>query len=116
MTDPTERAPIATRLARLYDQMGDPERTIGALEIVRIADPDDFDALAQLCDLCEKTEKWDRLAELLAQRIEIEGDEAEAALLTRYAARRSSALRYGRISPAEPRGFLSSAATAGGRA
>jgi tetratricopeptide (TPR) repeat protein len=82
VTDPTERAPIATRLARLYDQMGDAERTIGALEAVRAADPDDFDALAQLSDLCEKTEKWGKLAELLAQRIEVEGDEAEATMLT----------------------------------
>ncbi len=83
VTDPTERAPIGTRLANLYDRIGDAELTIRALDVVRSADPDDFDALARLCELCEKTEKWDRLAELLAQRVEIEGDEVEAALLTR---------------------------------
>src|ERR1019366_7486469 len=83
VTDPTERAPIATRLAALYDRIGDPAKAIGALEIVRAADPDDFDALARLCELCEATEKWDKLAELLAQRVEVEGDEVEAALLTR---------------------------------
>ncbi len=82
VTDPTERAPIASRLARLYEQLGDVERTIVALEVVRVADPDDFDALSQLCDLAEKAEKWDKLAELLAQRIEVEGDETEAAALT----------------------------------
>ena len=64
-------------------RIGDAELTIRALDVVRSADPDDFDALTRLSDLCEKTEKWDRVAELLAQRIEIEGDEAEAALLTR---------------------------------
>jgi tetratricopeptide (TPR) repeat protein len=82
-TDPTERAPIGNRLASLYERIGDAALTIRALDVVRSADPDDFDALTRLCELCEKTEKWDRLAELLAQRVEIEGDEAEAALLTR---------------------------------
>ncbi|HEX3769946.1 MAG TPA: hypothetical protein VHV30_03730 [Polyangiaceae bacterium] len=83
VSDPTERAPIANRLANLYDRVGDAEKAIYALEIVRAADPDDFDALARLCDLCETTEKWDKLGEYLAQRVEVEGDEAEAALLTR---------------------------------
>jgi tetratricopeptide (TPR) repeat protein len=83
VNDPTERAPIGTRLASLYEAIGDANLTIRALDVVRAADPDDFDALARLAELCEKTEKWDRVAELLAQRIEIEGDEAEAALLTR---------------------------------
>jgi cellulose synthase operon protein C len=82
VTDRAERAPIGTRLASLYDGLGDAEMTIRALDVVRSADPDDFDALARLSELCEKTEKWGRLAELLAQRVEIEGDEAEAALLT----------------------------------
>jgi tetratricopeptide (TPR) repeat protein len=83
VVDPTERAPIATRLARLYEQLDDTDATIRALEVVRSADPDDFDALVHLSDLCETTEKWDKLAELLAQRVEVEGDEVEAALLTR---------------------------------
>jgi tetratricopeptide (TPR) repeat protein len=83
VSDPTERAPIGTRLASLYEAIGDADLTIRALDVVRAADPDDFDALARLAELCEKTEKWDRVAELVAQRIEIEGDEAEAALLTR---------------------------------
>ena len=82
-TDPTERAPIATRLASLYEQLDDSDATIRALEVVRTADADDFDALARLCDLSEKTEKWDKLAELLAQRVEVEGDEGEASILTR---------------------------------
>jgi cellulose synthase operon protein C len=83
VTDATERAPIGTRLAHLYDQIGDADRAILALEVVRSADPDDFEALTRLSELCEQTEKWDKLAELLAQRVEIEGDEVEAAVLTR---------------------------------
>src|SRR4029077_9126965 len=71
------------RLANLYEQLGDLDATIRALEVVRAADPDDFDALARLCDLGERAEKWDKLAELLAQRIEVEADEAEAAVLTK---------------------------------
>ncbi len=81
--DPTERAPIASRLANLYEQLGDLDSTIRALEAVRAADPEDFDALSRLCDLTEKTATWEKLAELLATRIEVEGDEAEAATLTR---------------------------------
>ena len=81
--EPSEAAQIAGRLARLYEQLGNVKNAIASLEIVRKADPDDFDALTHLCELCEKDEDWDKLAELLAQRIEVEGDDAEAAALTR---------------------------------
>jgi tetratricopeptide (TPR) repeat protein len=82
VTDPSERAGIGNRLAGLYDGLGDTNKTIHALDVVRAADPDDFDALIRLSDLCEKAESWAKLAELLAQRVEIEGDEAEASSLT----------------------------------
>ena len=82
VADPQERGQIAARLARLYERMDDPKQAIRALEIVRKADPDDFDALERLCNLSEKTEQWDRVAELLALRIEVEGDEQEAAAMT----------------------------------
>jgi len=82
VTDPAERASIGHRLAGLYEGLGDTNRTIHALDVVRAADPDDFDALTRLSDLCEKAESWAKLAELLAQRIEVEGDEAEASALT----------------------------------
>src|SRR5262249_7601867 len=49
----------------------------------RKGDPEDFDALGRLCDFCEKLEQWDRVAELLAQRIEVEGDEEDASKMTR---------------------------------
>jgi tetratricopeptide (TPR) repeat protein len=81
--DPAERGPIAGRLANIYEQLGDSDRAIRALEVLRLADPDDFDALARLSDLCEKTKKWDKVAELLAQRIEVEADEGEMSALTK---------------------------------
>lgn len=81
--DVTERGQIAGRLARLYDTLDNPHAAIRALDIVRKADLDDFDALARLCELCERVEQWDRVAELLAQRIEVEADEQEAATMTK---------------------------------
>jgi Tfp pilus assembly protein PilF len=82
VVDAAERGAIAGRAARLYELMGDPKNAIRALEIVRTADPEDFDSLIRLCDLCEKSDLWDKLADLLAQRIEIEADETEASVLT----------------------------------
>ena len=83
VADTTERGQIAGRLARLYEQIDDPKSAIRALEIVRKADLEDFDALTRLCDLCEKTEQWAKVAELLAQRIEVEADEVEVSVLTK---------------------------------
>jgi len=74
-----ERGRIAGWLARLYDKLDDATSAIRALDIVRGVDADDFDALARLCDLCEQTEQWARVAELLAARIEVEADDAESA-------------------------------------
>lgn len=82
VADAGERAQIGNRLARLYEKLEDTQKAVRALDVVRKADPDDFDALARLCDLCEKTEQWDRVAELLAQRIEVEGDEEESSAMT----------------------------------
>ncbi|HEX8796380.1 MAG TPA: hypothetical protein VF765_35760, partial [Polyangiaceae bacterium] len=83
VADTTERGQIAGRLARLYEQLDDAKNAIRSLEIVRKADLEDFDALTRLCELCEKTEQWDKVAELLAQRIEVEADEAEVSALTK---------------------------------
>jgi Tetratricopeptide repeat len=83
VASPLERAPIAARLARLYEQLDDPKSAIAALEIVRAEDAEDFDALARLCDLCEKTEQWSKVADLIAQRIEVEADDEELSVLTR---------------------------------
>jgi cellulose synthase operon protein C len=84
VTEGVEIVQIAERLARLYEQsLDDPRSAIRVLDVVRKADPDDFDTLARVCNLCEKVEQWDRVAELLAQRIEVEGDDEEASLMTR---------------------------------
>ncbi|HTQ47250.1 MAG TPA: hypothetical protein VMI75_31055 [Polyangiaceae bacterium] len=83
VADTTERGQIAGRLARLYERLDDAKNAIRALEIVRKADLEDFDALTRLCELCEKTEQWDKVAELLAQRIEVEADEIEVSTLTK---------------------------------
>ena len=63
----------------LYDRLGDRDGAIDALEQILAADPEDFDVLVRLADLCEEAEKWDRVAELLARRVEVEADESEAA-------------------------------------
>ena len=81
--DPTDRGQIAARLARLYERLDDPRAAIRALDMVRKADLEDFDALTRLCELCEQVEQWDRVATLLAERIEIEADDTEAAHMTK---------------------------------
>ncbi len=82
VADIQERGQIAARLARLYEKLNDPRNAIRALDLVRKADLEDFDALTRLCELCEVTEQWGRVAELLVERIEIEADESEIVTLT----------------------------------
>lgn len=82
VADVQERGQIAARLARLYEKLNDPRNAIRALDLVRKADLEDFDALTRLCELCEITEQWGRVAELLVERIEIEADESEVVTLT----------------------------------
>ncbi|MBX3232423.1 MAG: hypothetical protein KIT84_22625 [Labilithrix sp.] len=82
VADVQERGQIAARLARLYEKLDDPRNAIRALDLVRKADLEDFDALTRLCELCEITEQWGRVAELLVERIEIEADEREVVGLT----------------------------------
>jgi hypothetical protein len=83
VADVQERGQIAARLARLYEKLDDPRNAIRALDLVRKADLEDFDALTRLCELCELTEQWGRVAELLVERIEIEADETEVVELTK---------------------------------
>jgi hypothetical protein len=82
VTDSSERVQIAWRMARLYERLDDGKSAIRSLELVRELDREDFDALSHLCQLCEKEEEWGKTAELLAQRIEVEADEAETSALT----------------------------------
>lgn len=86
VTDTTARGQLAGRLARLYEARGESKHAIRSLDLVRKAEPEDFDALHRLCDLCEQTEQWERVAELLAERIEVEGDEDDAASMTMHLA------------------------------
>lgn len=83
VADVQERGQIAARLARLYEKLDDARNAIRALDLVRKADLEDFDALTRLCELCELTEQWGRVAELLVERIEIEADEQEVVELTK---------------------------------
>ena len=83
VADVQERGQIAARLARLYEKLEDPRNAIRALDLVRKADLEDFDALTRLCELCELTEQWGRVAELLVERIEIEADDQEVVELTK---------------------------------
>ena len=85
VTEPVEdQLVIARRLADLYQgTLADDAKAIAALEVVYRLDGEDFDALARLADLSEKTENWPRLAVLLSALIEIEGDEDELSNLTR---------------------------------
>ncbi|MBP9112784.1 MAG: hypothetical protein KBF88_08240, partial [Polyangiaceae bacterium] len=78
-----DKIPVALRLARLYEAAGDVRSAIRALDIVRKGDPDDYDTLARLTHLCEQTEQWDRVSTLLAEQIEVEGDEKEAIAMTK---------------------------------
>ncbi|WP_394850404.1 hypothetical protein LZC95_23465 [Pendulispora brunnea] len=79
----SDRGPIAARLARLYEKIDEPEHAIRALDVLRTVDPEDFDALNRLCLLCERVRDWARVADLLAQRIEVEGDVSETSVLTK---------------------------------
>lgn len=83
VADIGERGDIARRLASIYEQQDDIRAAIRAHEMVKKADPEDFDALMRLCELTERAEDWPKLAELLVERIEVEGDETESATLTR---------------------------------
>jgi tetratricopeptide (TPR) repeat protein len=82
VTEASERVQIGWRLARLYEQLDDAKNAIRALELVRKADAEDFDALTRLCELCEKAEQWAKAADLLAERVEVEADEGEMSVLT----------------------------------
>ncbi|MFZ5897346.1 MAG: hypothetical protein ACOY0T_40200 [Myxococcota bacterium] len=74
----------AERLAALYEgPLDKPEAAIRVLDIIRELEPENFDAVQRLCELCERTENWPRVAELTAILIEVEGDEEEVSRMTR---------------------------------
>ncbi len=82
-TDAPAQREVSARLVEAYAAAGDDPSTFTALTGLRVADPEDFDALSRLVALAEKLERWDALADLLAQQIEVEADENEISTLTR---------------------------------
>jgi hypothetical protein len=51
--------------------------------VVRSLDSEDFGAVQRLAELCEKIEDWPRVADHLAELMEVEGDEEEVSRMTR---------------------------------
>jgi hypothetical protein len=83
VTTPEEKTSLARRLADLYQgPLGDPRGAIRALEVVHASDPDDFDAISRLVELCESVEQWERTAELLKTLVDVEGDTEEQSKLS----------------------------------
>ncbi|WP_437961463.1 hypothetical protein WME76_18685 [Sorangium sp. So ce119] len=84
LVDGPEQLDIAQRLAALYEgPLDDPHGAVRALEVVHAAEPDDLDAVARLQRLAERLNDWPKVARLMALLIEVEGDEDEAATMTR---------------------------------
>ncbi|HEY3499596.1 MAG TPA: hypothetical protein VGK73_33125, partial [Polyangiaceae bacterium] len=82
--DDAIRLEVANKLSDLYEgPLDDPKAAIRVLDIVRALDPEDFGAVQRLAELCERTEDWPRVAEHLAQLMEVEGDEDEVSQMTR---------------------------------
>ncbi|HEY8943015.1 MAG TPA: hypothetical protein VIM73_02085, partial [Polyangiaceae bacterium] len=79
-----DKLATAERLARLYEgPLDDPKAAIRVLDVVRELEPENFDAVQRLAELCERVEDWPRVADLLATLIEVEGDEEEVSRMTR---------------------------------
>ena len=78
------RLDVANKLADLYEgPLDDPKNAVRALDVVRGLDPEDFGAVQRLAELCEKIEDWPRVAEHLAELMEVEGDDEEVSRMTR---------------------------------
>jgi hypothetical protein len=78
------RLEIARKLADLYEsRIEDPAAAIARLDIVRVLDPEDYDALRRLSVLAEQVEDWPRFARHLSELIGVEGDEEELSVMTR---------------------------------
>ncbi|HEX7450986.1 MAG TPA: hypothetical protein VF294_01800, partial [Polyangiaceae bacterium] len=84
LEDPAEKLKVAERLAELYQgTLDDPQAAVGALDLVRALDSENFDVVSRLAELCEKLGDWPRVAKHLAELIEVEGDEEEVSRMTR---------------------------------
>lgn len=84
---PAERAPVASRLARLYDEaLHEPERAIEAYSAWAEAEPSDETSRRRLTELLEQAERWEELVRVLDERAELETDEDLVGELLRRAA------------------------------
>jgi len=82
--DDSVKLEVATKLADLYEgPLDEAKAAVRVLDVVRELDPEDFGAIQRLAELCEKIEEWPRVAEHLAQLMEVEGDEEEVSRMTR---------------------------------
>jgi hypothetical protein len=84
LKDTEPKLATAERLAALYEgALDDPRAAIRVLDVIRGLEPENFDAVQRLAELCERVEDWPRVAELSATLIEVEGDEEEVSRMTR---------------------------------
>jgi hypothetical protein len=82
--DDSVKLEVATKLADLYEgPLDDAKAAVRVLDVVRELDSEDFGAIQRLAELCEKIEEWPRVADHLAQLMEVEGDEEEVSRMTR---------------------------------
>jgi tetratricopeptide (TPR) repeat protein len=80
--DDEQRAALASRLAELCDrELGDPARTLAALELQYEADPTDYALVERLVALSEAEGRWESVLTHLGALSEIEGDEEALAAL-----------------------------------
>jgi cellulose synthase operon protein C len=83
-SEPEEKLALAQRLAQLYEgPLDDAHAAVRVLDVIRAIDPEDFDALGRVCELCERLEDWPRVAQHTAQLVEVEGDEQDVSRMTR---------------------------------
>ncbi len=84
VVDPIVQLDIANRLSDLYEgPLDEPKEAVRALDVVRSLDPEDFGAIQRLAELCERLEDWPRVAQHLADLMEVEGDPEEVSRMTR---------------------------------
>ncbi|HVY27393.1 MAG TPA: hypothetical protein VHB79_12635 [Polyangiaceae bacterium] len=84
LQDPAQKLEVAEALASLYEgPLDDNKAAVRVLDIVRELDPENFDAVQRLCELCEKLEDWPRVASFLGVLAEVEGDDEEVSKMIR---------------------------------
>ncbi len=84
LEEPQQKLEVAESLAQLYEgPLDDPKAAVRVLDIERELDPENFDAVQRLCELCEKLGDWARVAGFLAILAEVEGDEGEVSKMVR---------------------------------